>query len=328
MTSSQLTDALLETLKQDRDTFEKLKKIHTGLWQKYSKECENFGEWIISMSISSDLCPVCGSHVRIELERFENKSYFQCKHCKMKYMVQFRIKEDIYSEDYFFSDYKKQYGKTYLEDFHHIQKMAEKRLNHIKHINPDAKDLLDIGCAYGPFLKTAFERGYNATGLDISQDAVNYITENFKGVRSFQGDLNTEETRRMFPESAFSLITLWYVIEHFSNLEEILPYLCSRLKEKGVLAMATPYSSGVSGRFNKRQFYNSSPEDHFTIWDRKSARISLRRAGFKKIRFVSTGHHPERFPRGIRNVVPGRLLMIISRAFGWGDTFEIYAQKG
>jgi hypothetical protein len=43
---------------------------------------------------------------------------------------------------------------------------------------------------------------------------------------------------------------------------------------------------------------------------------------------VVTGHHPERFPfvnkkRGLANFVAG----LVSRWFGLGDTFEVYAVK-
>jgi len=246
----------------------------------------------------------------------------------MKYMVQFRIKEDIYSKEYFFSEYKNQYGKTYIEDFPHIQEMAEKRLKQISKINSKKGKLLDIGCAYGPFLQTASEKGYGAMGLEISEDAVKYIKDNFKNINAKQGDLNLKEIRDLFHDKEFQVITLWYVIEHFSNLSEILPYLASRLEKGGVLAMATPYASGVSGRYNAYHFYNLSPEDHFTLWDRKSAVECLKRAGFTKIRFVSTGHHPERFSPQIKKMIPPQMLLLISRLMGWGDTFEIYAQKG
>lgn len=324
----QLSALMLNILKADTESMEFRHKKHSPLWKQYSQKSENFASWLCSLNISPDICPVCGSSSRKALARFEKKSYFQCMDCGMKYMVQFRIKEDIYSKEYFFSEYKNQYGKTYIEDFPHIQEMAGKRLKQIRKLNPIKGKLLDIGCAYGPFLQTASEKGYGAMGLEISEDAVKYIKDNFKNIDAQQGDLNLKETRDLFNDKEFQVITLWYVIEHFSNLIEILPYLASRLEKGGVLAMATPYASGVSGRYNTDHFYSISPEDHYTLWDRKSAVESLKRAGFSKIRFVSTGHHPERFSPQIKKMIPRQMLLLISRMMGWGDTFEIYAQKG
>jgi 2-polyprenyl-3-methyl-5-hydroxy-6-metoxy-1,4-benzoquinol methylase len=323
-----LSALLLEQFKNNSGKLEILKEKHDLLWKNYSRKCDDMEQWLSTMCISPDVCPVCNSSQRKTLARFEQKSYFQCIKCGMKYLLQFRIKEDIYNKDYFFSDYKNQYGKTYIEDFPHIQEMGRKRLKQIGKLNTQKGKILDIGCAYGPFLKTASEFGYKAYGLEISEDAVQYIKDKYKEINAIQGDLNKKETRNLFQDEQFQIITLWYVIEHFSDLSIIIPYLGCLLKKGGVLAMATPYASGVSGRFNSEHFYSSSPEDHYTLWDRKSAVKSLRAAGFSKIRFVSTGHHPERFPQGIKKIVPRFLLLAVSRLMGWGDTFEIYAQKG
>jgi len=285
---------------------------------------ESLMDWLTTMSISKENCPVCGSSKRKAIGRFPGKSYFRCRHCRMKYMVQFRQKTEIYSKDYFFSEYKSQYGKTYLEDFTHIQQMAAERLTRI---NRKTGNLLDVGCAYGPFLLKAYDWGFKPWGLEISNDAVNYVKEAFPQLTVLKGDFE-ELSSDTFEKNFFDVITFWYVIEHFQDLQTVLDSAERLLKKDGVIALSTPHASGVSALFNPVDFMAKSPEDHFTLWDRKSARIALRRNGFRNIRFHITGHHPERFPGIIKKIFPLSVLMLFSRVMGWGDTFEIYAVKG
>ena len=58
----------------------------------------------------------------------------------------------------------------------------------------------------------------------------------------------------------------------------------------------------------------------------------LGRYGFKVVKTVSTGHHPERFPQVARHGwKKGSLLYsfydFASRVFRMGDTFEVYCRK-
>jgi len=304
-----------------------LHRIKNGTAEEEKEEScteESLMDWVGTMSVSRDVCPVCGSCKRKSIGRYPQKSYFLCTDCRMKYMIQFRQKSEIYSKEYFFDEYKAQYGKTYLEDFPHIQKMAEERLKRI-----DKKDgrILDVGCAYGPFLLKAQEKGFEPWGLEISQDAVTYVKEHFPGLSVHKGAFENLPSG-LFEELFFDVLTFWYVIEHFEDLSSVLLKASSLLKRGGVLALSTPHASGVSGLFNKKGFFLQSPEDHFTLWDRRSAKRALTLYGFRNISFHITGHHPERFPKWIRRLTPLGILMQISRIMGWGDTFEIYAVKG
>ncbi len=301
-----------------------LQRLLLETWAE--KKPRDFPSWFQSLNISRDSCPVCGSLQRNSLERFENKSYFRCTSCSMVYMVQLRMNRDIYTEEYFFSDYKKQYGKTYLEDFDHIASMGDQRLERIFHAGGGKGELLDIGCAYGPFLLRAKDRGYRPQGLEISRNCIDYLKKKHPDIPVFQGDLDNRKETPEFPAASFDVITLWYVIEHFQNLDFILPKIFQWLKPGGVLAFSTPHGGGISARKDRKSFLKASPEDHYTIWDKKNSRKILKNQGFHKIRFHVTGHHPERFP-GILKFIPPSWRLGISKTLGLGDTFEVYALK-
>ena len=112
-----------------------------------------------------------------------------------------------------------------------------------------------------------------------------------------------------------------------SDLDTLLSKLSRWVRPGGILAIATPNLSGVSGKRNEESFFARSPGDHHTVWSRRSARQLLPEYGFRIRRMVSTGHHPERYPAVRRGVFPETLARFHSRLFGWGDTFEIYAER-
>ena len=132
--------------------------------------------------------------------------------------------------------------------------------------------------------------------------------------------------------SNFDAITMWYVIEHFENLDEVLKSVSMMLNSKGIFAFSTPSNRGISGKYNPVDFYKNSPSDHFSIWNPKTAKKILKKYGFKTVKIVSTGIHPERFPfikkHGIKKEqFLYKFFEFYAKLFSLGDTFEIYAIK-
>lgn len=272
-------------------------------------------------------CPCCGnSGPNPVISRAENRSYSACSRCGTVYL--FRVTADSfdYDESYFFSQYKAQYGKTYMEDFQHIQNMGAQRLKYIrKHlsIQNEQPSLLDIGCAYGPFLQAAREDGFSCQGIDISPAAVEYV-QNTLQIPAASGDISDPEFRRQYEENAFSVVTMWYVIEHFSELRDILVWIRKILKPGGIFAFSTPSNRGISGRRDLSGFLQNGPEDHFTVWNPRQADELGNMYGLMLAESRSTGHHPERFPAPFSHHWLRGMSMSVSRALDLGDSFEAY----
>jgi 2-polyprenyl-3-methyl-5-hydroxy-6-metoxy-1,4-benzoquinol methylase len=325
-----------------------------GLWEDQKETIANF---LCRVSPGSQLnCPVCKKPRNVPvLARFPEESYRQCPHCGIIYLARLDEPPIEYEKDYFFSDYKKQYGKTYLEDFPGLVEAGKRRLEHIvKTIQRDLPrrnteehggtreekkySILDIGCAYGPFLASAAQCGFSPVGVEPASDAARYVKETL-GFPCYQGffpAVNPEEIRRLANdgEGNYDAVTMWYVIEHFEEVGKVLQEIHGLLKEGGVLAFSTPSFSGVSGRKSLASFLKNSPPDHYTVWSPKISAWILRRYGFRLRKIVFTGHHPERFPLIGRFADPEKkgalycFLLFISRFFRLGDTFEVYAVKG
>ena len=284
-------------------------------------------------------CPVCEAQAHRAEARFIGRSYFRCRSCGVLYMLAFGQRPVAYDEKYFFQEYRRQYGRSYLEDFPAIKAAAAGRLKHILRFDgkrsvssPNRHGrLLDVGCAYGPFLQAASEMGYRVQGLDVSEEAVRYVRGRL-GFPCALGDFDAPDGVGEITSGGrrFSVITMWYVIEHFRNTREVLERINRLLEPGGVLAFSTPSAAGISARKDRIRFLKQSPEDHYTVWSPRITAGILERFGFRLRKIVFTGHHGERFPwpkplSPDSGVALG--LARLSRLFGLGDTYEAYAVK-
>lgn len=197
--------------------------------------------------------------------------------------------------------------------------------------NPAVPSVLDIGCAMGPFLAAANDSGWQSFGTDISADAVEYV----------QKELNIPAACAQFPDfdpacefgiEKFDAVTMWYVIEHFQDLDSALKKVSSLVKDGGIFAFSTPSASGISARSRAQEFFEHSPSDHFTVWETDRARPVLRKYGLEIVRIVSTGIHPERFPivrkmKWKEQSLAASFVRIAGKKLRLGDTVEIYCRK-
>lgn len=259
--------------------------------------------------------------------RDPGRSFRLCPSCKTASLLPFTLPKLEYGHSYFFEDYKAQYGKTYLEDLPHLGLLAKGRLDRLESHGARLQGarVLDIGCAYGAFLLEARARGALVRGIEPEAEAVNHCRG--QGLQVSLG-FCPKELEGLAPAS-LDIVSLWYVIEHFEDLEPVLAQIGRILKPGGFLAMATPSRAGVSARFLPGGFYASSPVDHYAVLDPRGLARALSRHGFAPPRIHSIGHHPERLnPPGFLKVGLGyALLMGLSKALGLGDSFEAYARK-
>jgi 2-polyprenyl-3-methyl-5-hydroxy-6-metoxy-1,4-benzoquinol methylase/spore coat polysaccharide biosynthesis predicted glycosyltransferase SpsG len=313
------------------------------------KETRSLGGLIDRFSpLLSSGCPVCGQDDRLEdpvLARFPERTYRRCRHCSLVYLERAAPPPIEYDADYFFDSYKKQYGKTYLDDFPNLKRIGKTRLQRIRRMLPKNGDasrvsppspaspdrLLDIGCAFGPFLAAATEAGFDPAGIDPSAEAVAYVRDKLR-IPASRGFFPDKPGGELSGGTDFAVVTLWYVIEHLRNPREALVEIHRMLRPGGVLAYSTPSFSGISGRKSPVEFLRASPGDHWTVWDPRRLSLILERFGFEVRKTVITGHHPERFPviGGLLKARWGPLYRLchgVSRILGWGDTFEVYAVK-
>jgi SAM-dependent methyltransferase len=158
--------------------------------------------------------------------------------------------------------------------------------------------------------------------MELSHGAVEYITRDLK-LDAYTGSF---PDNAYWKENSFDIITMWYVIEHFTDINSVLLKVKSLLAPGGIFAFSTPSAGGISAKLSKNNFLKNSPADHFTIWNPSRIKNTLRHFGFTVEKIIITGHHPERFPKWTR-FIGAKTLRRLSELLSLGDTFECYASN-
>lgn len=149
------------------------------------------------------------------------------------------------SEDYIsHTDTKR---NAFEKVYHFIRSIALKRkLKLINSFNTDAKNLLDVGCGTGDFLKTAQDNNWTITGVepdDKAREIANSKTNN--------SVFEIEKLQQLNSQS-FDVITLWHVLEHLPNLKTDLATFASLLKPNGRLIIAVPNYKSFDAKHYKQ----------------------------------------------------------------------------
>lgn len=270
----------------------------------------------------SDLdCSICGSG---PLEQLSLSIYY-CKRCHICYNVGYE--QARYSSDYFFEEYRTQYGRSYEDDFLNIYKSSQKRLQRILYYldtQPENLRLLDIGAAMGYFLKCAHDMGiHEFKGIEISPFACEQCISQF----GFSLECISLDALPMLPRS--NVVTAWFSIEHTINPIHTIRKIYSSLDRNGIFACALPSLRGPQFMMHRKEWLITHPKDHRIDFSPTSIKKILLDMGFSKIFIHPASYHPERLFSDMFTSMKSIqwLYRKLADTFAYGDTMEVYAIK-
>lgn len=146
-----------------------------------------------------------------------------------------------------------------------IKSIALKRkLKLINSFGLNGKQLLDIGCGTGDFLKIAQENNWNISGIEPNPEA--RALANNKTINSV---FDVDELSRL-PKDHFDVITLWHVLEHLPKLENHLSIFESLLKSNGRLVIAVPNYKSFDANYYKNYWAAYDVPRHLWHFSRNS----------------------------------------------------------
>jgi SAM-dependent methyltransferase len=181
-------------------------------------------------------CPMCKQDQTLELWDNASFQFHYCAKCELHWATgvnSFRI-----SSSYDLTYYK----RNYLGDANDHQRMFFRSQLHQLCPRLSGRLVLDVGFGTGFFLEEALKQGWNVSGIELSEAALNYVRA-VLGDRAtlISGDLCTAH----LPSGSFDLITFWDVLAHVSDPQGYLHRARELLKPGGVLVIKTPLRPAV-----------------------------------------------------------------------------------
>ena len=163
----------------------------------------------------------------------------------------------------------------------------EKRCREIIRCAGKRGRILDVGCATGIFLNGMRQRGWICLGVEPSFYAVNYARERFH-LEVYEGYLEDVE----YPDEWFDAITMWDVLEHVPNQEQVLDKIGHLLKRDGWLVISLPNAESWERFIFQKYWAGWDVPRHFHIFTPKTITRLLESRGFKVEKIKSfTGRH-------------------------------------
>lgn len=153
----------------------------------------------------------------------------------------------------------------------------KQKLNLIKSYHPSGK-LMDLGCGLGYFLEgVTKDKTFDALGVDVSQEAIDYVKKKFGYNVLNEDKLDTIE------EHSFDVITQWHVLEHVHLLNERMQQLKNILKPTGTLFIAIPNSDSWDAKYYKEFWDGYDVPRHLYHFNQKSFGSLMNKHGFDVI---------------------------------------------
>lgn len=142
-----------------------------------------------------------------------------------------------------------------------------------KQIPPGAR-VLDIGCGRGVLLGPLAELGFEAHGVELSEDATRGIDS-----RAIVRIAPTLAEAR-YDSEQFDMIVLWHVLEHLADPFETLAECHRLLKVGGRVLVALPNFSSIQARWAGADWFHLDAPRHLFHFSLDGLRRMLTRAGF------------------------------------------------
>lgn len=158
-----------------------------------------------------------------------------------------------------------------------------------RHVRPGR--LLDVGANVGTFVRVAAERGWTSFGLEPNPRACERARAS--GAAVTEGFLEPGTVARL--GGGFDAVSMWDVIEHFSDPRQAVRTSAGTLRPGGVLSISTPdFDSAVARRFQVK------PLEHLFYFTTRTLSRLVEAEGLRVVELRRTTRR-----RDLRSVLAG-----------------------
>jgi len=237
-------------------------------------------------------CPICScdAYRVLRMETVAEYSIMRCAHCGLVFSAPRPNAEELdhfYGSEYFQRSHSSGYGYADYSSSadSNAHRMWKPFLNYIGLPAQPTLRLLDVGCGTGGFLVEAKTAGWNGTGVELSQYAVDVACKEL-GLQVFRSDIFASNLK----PGSFDVVTMWHVLEHLIDPLESLRRAHELLTDNGVLFVELPNWDSAGRLFKGAHWKQLKPPEHINFFNTASITFAAQQAGFT-VQRCST-HYP------------------------------------
>jgi 2-polyprenyl-3-methyl-5-hydroxy-6-metoxy-1,4-benzoquinol methylase len=222
------------------------------------------------------ICPFCGVEYKIQTY----KHYYYCENCNIAFRDQRFISDAESRQSLSNTEWASKHSKD-----RDINIMADNLVSQIQKISNIGK-VLDVGCGSGVLVDKLSKFGYQATGIDWSEQAIIYARNHMSGTFIIgDADLNT------FRECKYDIIVASHILEHLENPRSFFEGVKEVLDDGGSIVLAVPnlwwYDRGSFLRRNPSSIFD---EDHTVCYSPIGLMKMMQQYGFQDIQITTKTH--------------------------------------
>jgi 2-polyprenyl-3-methyl-5-hydroxy-6-metoxy-1,4-benzoquinol methylase len=232
-------------------------------------------------------CPFCHNNDYKHKYRIDSWNIVKCNHCDFVYVNPRLQKKELlklYTDNYF--------DNTDVGYFHYEENKELRKKNFQKWIddansflNPGENcNALDIGCAAGYCLEIFKSKGWSPFGIELNTEYAGQLQQ--KGYKIY----NSPFLDVLFDEK-YSIITLFDVVEHLTDLREHFIKLHSILNNNGIIILITPDYNSLQRKLLGKKWFQFKPIEHINYFSSVTFRQLADSAGFEIISRKKAGQY-------------------------------------
>lgn len=182
--------------------------------------------------------------------------------------------------------------------------------------------LLDVGCGSGTLLKLAQDRGYEVSGIEVSQAATEFARDAF-GIQPIVGFF--PEYR--FAQCSFDVIVLSHVLEHLDDPASAIREAARILAPDGILAVIAPNFDSLVRRIKSADWPGLQPSQHIWQLSPRSIRGLVSMAGLCPLSAYTSSLVYQRGDRSWLKWLRMQAVLKTAKLLRMGDSVTIIASK-
>ncbi len=226
-------------------------------------------------AVPAESCPLCGGAASRWLVK-NDLPIQRCAACDNRFLAPADIPADLeslYTAEYFTGGVATGYP-TYQQDAPMLERNFAERVRRIRRWHAPGR-ILDVGAAYGYFVKAAREAGWQASGVELAPDVARDAS------KLAQAEIIAGDFLRVPLAPGFDVITMFDVIEHVRDPLAWLVRARELLAPGGLLVIETGDVASPWARLLGRHWYFLDPPQHLWYFTGDGLAALLARAGFR-----------------------------------------------